>query len=53
MVSWAKRESIIFEINGNECSCIPFNDIYHNLAKMTLCSILNVDKYHFKVIQGS
>ena len=29
-----------------------FNDIYHKLAKMTLCSSLNVDKYHFKVIQG-
>ena len=33
-------------------SCIPFNDIYHKLAKMTLCFILNVDKYHFKIIQG-
>ena len=22
-----------------------FNDIYHKLAKMTLCSSLNVDKY--------
>ena len=28
-------------------SCIPFNDIYHKLAKMTtVCSILNV-WYHF------
>ena len=43
---------IIYTVSTSVGS-IPFNDIYHKLAKMTLCSILNVNKYHSKVIEGS